>query len=34
MVGSIRDANRGPCAPLAALISLLNRAPSYDSYTH
>src|SRR6218665_2274046 len=28
MVGSIRDANRGPRAPLAALIPLLHRAPS------
>src|SRR6218665_223881 len=27
-VGSIRDANRGPGAPLAALIPLLHRAPS------
>ena len=28
MVGSIRDANRGPRAPLATLIPLLHRAPS------
>src|SRR6218665_1871243 len=26
-VGSIRDANRSPCVPLAALIPLLHRAP-------
>src|SRR6218665_908709 len=30
-VGSIRDANRGPRAPLAALIPLLHRALSAES---
>src|SRR6218665_2669467 len=33
VTGSIRDANRGPRTPFAALISLLHRAPSICKLT-